>query len=127
MEEGLIIFDYVENKVLFDSGLPHGNLCVIDEHSAMEWWETLLKYLMLQERATKIRKWPNNHTWAHGDAAGYQKKTYLAATNLGDHFSEGINSELFRVEYCKINSGLGSFLRVYKDNKHFYTVWVYDK
>jgi hypothetical protein len=28
MEEGLIIFDYVENKVLFDSGLPHGNLCV---------------------------------------------------------------------------------------------------
>lgn len=100
---------------------------VIDEHSAMEWWETLLKYLMLQERATKIRKWPNNHTWAHGDAAGYQKKTYLAATNLGDHFSEGINSQLFRVEYCKRNSGNGSFLRVYKEKKHFYTVWVNHK
>lgn len=97
---------------------------VNDETSAIEWWETLIRFLMQQERATKLRKWPDNNFWAHGSAASFQKKTYLAAADLGQGFIDGLLFKQFEVQFFKRKNGNGSFFRVLKNGKYFYSVWV---
>ena len=67
---------------------PDGNFCmnwqgadplyVTDVPAAQRWWDTLLGYLRLQERAAKLGRWPNREAWAHGDAAEHQHTAYAA-------------------------------------------------
>lgn len=100
------------------------DLNVVDEQSAIVWWETLFQFLKLQVRAQKREEWPNNNYWAHGEAAFFQKMAYEAASNLGENFLELLKKKLLKAEFFKRNAGNGNFLRVYLQDKHYYTVWL---
>lgn len=94
------------------------SLDVVDQASAQRWWETLVQFLRLQERAARLRRWPSARQWAHGDAAKYQQQAIIAAEQLGPDFSKDIEQGQIRAVYKKI--GTHPVLRVFRD-----TVWTY--
>lgn len=112
---------------------PDGSFCmywqmasdikVVDRDSALDWWSTLVRYLMLQERAEKKRKWPSKD-WAHGDAAEYQFLVQKAVSDLGPTFVEALDDGVFSVkEGGRSGYGRGRCLRLYKGRVHLFTVW----
>ncbi|HZG18851.1 MAG TPA: E2 domain-containing protein [Herbaspirillum sp.] len=58
------------------------SLKIDSDEAAHTWWATLLGYLKLQERAEKLRRWPDDNAWAHGNAASHQQKAIAAAARI---------------------------------------------
>lgn len=58
------------------------SLKIDSEEAARTWWSTLLGYLKLQERAEKLKRWPDDNAWAHGNAALHQQKAIAAAARI---------------------------------------------
>lgn len=94
------------------------SLDVVDHDSARRWWETLVQFLRLQERAHRLRRWPSTKQWAHGDGAKYQQKALVAAEQLGADFLKDVEDGRIRVVYRRIGSY--PVLRVFRGN-----VWTY--
>jgi hypothetical protein len=58
-------------------------LLVLDSQAAEAWWARTWKFLNLQLSAERLRKWPNQAAWAHGDAAPHQRRAEACARALG--------------------------------------------
>lgn len=98
---------------------------ILDEPSARVWWETLYRFLLDQERVSKLRRWPTSDGWAHGDAAGFQKSALLAAGELGERFVEALYDRSFTVvSQPRRGSNLDSIVDVMLRDHRLYSVWT---
>lgn len=98
-------------------------LSVVDEKSAGVWWETLIQFLRLQERAVRLRRWPDEKEWAHGDAARYQKQGQQAAMLLGADFMLALRERRLRVITVPARrQPAGETLRLTLDGRHLISV-----
>ncbi|MFL0413643.1 E2 domain-containing protein [Sphingomonas sp. 179-A 2A2 NHS] len=98
---------------------------VIDRaDAARAWWETLVRFLQLQSRAARLRRWPDGRGRAHGaPAALHQLRAELAAGRLGDPFP----SDLADRRLTLVVSGGGAngpAVRVMRDGRRLYSVWI---
>lgn len=100
-------------------------LAVEDVESAQRWWETLVRYLQLQERATKRRRWPDENEWAHGAAAEHQLKAQAAAAVLGTDFAADLREGRITVDIRRVSS-TGPGIRVFRSGRWIYSVWQKD-
>ena len=79
-----------ERHINFDGSFclfaPDEAIQVLDEETARAWFETLWNFLKYQIRAGKKRAWPDDNAWAHGSAAGHQRKVEQAVNSLGPKF-----------------------------------------
>lgn len=103
----------------------HETINVTDEPTARHWLDTLIKFLMTQERVRKSKRWPAGG-WAHGSGAIYQQRAYKAASELGQDFLTDVSEKRVRVEKRSGQGtrGNGSFLRLYRNGRYAYTVWI---
>lgn len=102
----------------WDQGEP---LRVIDSKSAARWWDQLLGFLKLQERARNLRRWPSNNTWAHGDAAIYQWHAERCAEALGLLIANSLRDRTLIVKKHRGNGG--RFRSLHAGPKRIYSVW----
>lgn len=98
------------------------NLEVTNEDSARNWWGRLLKYLKLQLRAAKLKKWPGM-SWAHGSAAGFQLSLENYAKQLGQFFTDSLKSNKFIVKRQALSSSNRIALRLYCESRLLFVVW----
>lgn len=98
-------------------------LTVSDEPSAINWLETLYKFLILQERARAKRKWPNQRVWAHGEAAHYQHQALKAAASLNPLIAEATAEN--RMTIARKRSIGRSILEVRHSGKTIYRIWEF--
>lgn len=103
----------------------HEAINVTDASTAQHWLDTLIKFLMTQERASKSKRW-HGGGWAHGSAAFYQQRAYKAASELGQNFLTELDEK--RIHVVKRPGqgmhGNGPLLRLYRDGALAYTVWI---
>lgn len=105
----------------------HDAMGIADAAAAHRWWQTLREFLLLQERAKKLRCWPGEG-WAHGAAARHQSSAEAAAAALSSAVSEALLDGLLLVKAGPgVHSPNGPTLRVYLDGMHLYTVWQKSK
>ena len=97
------------------------NLDVIDYLSAVKWLDTVHKYLMLQRRAERLRKWPNNNVWAHGDAAKHEVRALRAAAALGPLIKTALLSGALSLQRRK--SKRRPILDVWNGGLLLFSVW----
>ena len=97
------------------------NLDITDEETAHAWWRTLWKFLTLQARVKKARRWPNENEWAHGAAAVHQHRAELAAHELGARYEVALQEMRLSVIKKK------RVLQLFKDKSHLYSVWLDSK
>ncbi len=96
---------------------------VDDETDAWNWWARLIKFLRLQERAAGRRLWPDHRAWAHGGAATHQFRAERSASRLGQLFLDDL--ALNRLTVLQRGNGAnGPGLRVLRDGKRIFAVWV---
>lgn len=95
---------------------------VRDADAAWDWWATLVGFLRLQERAARLRRWPNARVWAHGDAAIHQQQAMRAAEQLGPWFAEQLEAGRLSVTQMP-GTGNGPALRVKSAGKRLYDIW----
>ncbi|SSY68809.1 E2 domain-associated cysteine-rich protein [Alcaligenes faecalis] len=98
---------------------------VYDEASAISWMETLYKYLKLQDRATRQRKWPSTSFWAHGDAALHQLKALDAASELSLDITNAVKND--RTILKRRTSKGRPILEVWVENTRVFSVWEHCK
>ncbi|NJJ59483.1 MULTISPECIES: E2 domain-associated cysteine-rich protein [Pseudomonas] len=96
-------------------------LTVTDSTSAVVWFETLYKYLKLQERARVQRKWPNADAWAHGGAAHHQLRALKAASALNNNIAAAVAGN--QVQLTRRRSNNRSILEIWIHGVHVYSVW----
>jgi hypothetical protein len=63
---------------------------VVDTDDAILWWARVLQYWRLQERAARLRRWPDRRQWAHGAAAEHQRAAEAAAAKLGRSYASAL-------------------------------------
>ncbi|UTP40927.1 hypothetical protein M9M90_07020 [Phenylobacterium sp. LH3H17] len=97
-------------------------LLVTDTESAVRWWGTLLQYLRLQERATRLGRWPNHSAWAHGDAARHQLIAEASARGLTASFEEALKRRALTAITSR--RGSGRFLELRREGRRILSVWV---
>ena len=97
------------------------NLDISDEETAHAWWGILWKFLTLQARVKKARRWPNQNEWAHGAAAVHQYRAELAAHELGGEYVIALKERRLSVVKKK------RVLQLLKDKNHLYSVWLDSK
>jgi hypothetical protein len=96
---------------------------VTDTETALRWLEIVWKFLKLQERAARLRRWPDDKVWAHGNAAQHQRIAQHAAAALSKDFSLKLESQRLRVERFGAKSERGPTIRAYVDGHHLFSVW----
>lgn len=102
-----------------------GGLSISSKEDATRWWKTLWKFLGLQSRAAKKRRWPNNEQWAHGAAAAHQHKAIEAAARLGSRFSSALAQSAISIEeHPKRHRSQGPTLQVLVHGHHVFSVWL---
>jgi hypothetical protein len=92
-------------------------------NSAWLWWATLVNFLKLQTRTKRLRRWPSRKAWAHGNAARHQQEAMKAAALLGEQFVDDLEDGLLRVVQLS-GKGNGPVLRVLRDGRRLYEVWL---
>ncbi|MES1975595.1 MAG: E2 domain-associated cysteine-rich protein [Pseudomonadota bacterium] len=90
--------------------------------AARAWLETLVRFLQLQFRAARLRRWPDRHGRAHGWAAIHQHRAEVAAARLGEPFVTDI-AEGRLTTSRKSGSAEGTAIRVLKDGRRLFSVW----
>jgi hypothetical protein len=91
--------------------------------AARDWWETLLRFLQMQARAARLRRWPDRRARAHGAAAIHQLRAELAAERLGEPYV----SDLAVGRLSVIAKGRGterSGVQLLRAGRRRYSVWV---
>lgn len=96
-------------------------LPVSDEHSARDWFETIYKFLKLQERSRILRRWPNDSAWAHGDAARHQLRAQRAANELNGEIGNALAVNQLKLK--RRTSKGRPILDVINGIKILYSVW----
>lgn len=96
-------------------------LNVVDPTAAGEWWARLLKFLRLQELATKLRRWPGGHEWAHGDAAIPQRRAEICAKALGPAFEQALTARRLKVAKRR---GRAGFKALMHGERRLYSVLI---
>lgn len=96
-------------------------LDVTDDDSATAWAETLWTFLRLQRRAERLGRWPNNHTWAHGDAALHQMRAATAAESFGRPTQNRVAEGRLSVQHVRIKQR--DVFRVMDGAVHLFSVW----
>ena len=91
---------------------------VVDLASAENWWAILISFLKLQERARRLRRWPNDNVWAHGGAARFQEASEWFAANLNVSLLTALKTGKLKVENHN-----GRFLRAMAGRTRLYSVW----
>lgn len=94
---------------------------VTDAETATAWWARLWKFLYLQRSAGRMRRWPNDRTWAHGDAASYQLRAEACAETLGAKFSNALALSRLRTDRRRAQP---SFVALYDGEEKLYSVWI---
>jgi hypothetical protein len=97
-------------------------LAVNNEQDAWNWWARLVKFLLLQERAARRRRWPGGPAWAHGDAAAEQLRAERAAARLGDPFVDDLARNRLTIARQGSSSN-GPALRVCRDGVWLFSIW----
>lgn len=97
------------------------NLDISNEETAHAWWRTLWKFLTLQARVKKARRWPNENEWAHGAAAVHQHRAERAAHELGVQYEIALQERRLSVVKKK------RVLQLFEDKRHLYSVWLDSK
>lgn len=93
---------------------------VTDTASADRWWQIVLSYLKLQERAAVKRRWPNNNAWAHGDAARFQWGAEQFAVAISSNLWMALKTGRLTVVKKK------KFLRLLLDGERFCSITIGD-
>lgn len=96
-------------------------LSVSDEDSARVWLETLWKFLKLQDRAERLKCWPDGETWAHGNAARCQLRAQQSATVLNNHLAKMLRAG--KLTCTRRSSKHGPILNVWLGDLPLYSVW----
>jgi len=97
-------------------------LGVNNEGDAWNWWARLVKFLRLQERAARRRRWPDSPAWAHGAAAAEQLRAERAAARLGEPFVDDLTRNRLTIARHGSSSN-GPALRVYRNRVWIFSVW----
>lgn len=93
---------------------------------ALTWWETLVRFLQLQTRAARRRRWPDGRSRAHGAAAVHQLRAERAAERLGDQMSTAMQDG--RLSVALRGSGPhGPGIRVLRDGQRIYATWLHSR
>ncbi|EUC18844.1 hypothetical protein PMI06_003220 [Burkholderia sp. BT03] len=100
----------------------HDAIELSDRASAIKWWNTLVAFLGLQERAANLRRWPDERGWAHGDAARFQHIANESAEQLGGFFQSAHSDKRLTAELCPDRPGRSRMLRLRLDGRHLYSV-----
>ncbi len=99
------------------------DIVVDDPDAALAWWETLVRFLQLQARAARRRRWPEGQGRAHGAAALHQYRAEKAAERLGDPIATDMQEG--RLSFVVRGSGAeGPGIRVMRDGDRVYAVWL---
>ncbi|MBX9647945.1 MAG: hypothetical protein K2X57_12920 [Xanthobacteraceae bacterium] len=102
------------------------DIAIDGPHSALEWWETLARFLQHQTRAARLRRWPDGQARAHGAAAIHQLRAERAAERLDDRLTTDI--QYGRISAALHGSGAeGPAIRVLLDGKRIYSTWLRSK
>jgi hypothetical protein len=99
----------------------HAPLEVNSPEDAGIWWSKLLAFLRLQERAQRLRRWPDHMAWAHGCAADAQHDAECAARELGPRYEHALARRTLSVTQKRGASG--DFLELRSDGRWLYAVW----
>lgn len=92
------------------------------EEAARAWLETLVRFLQLQFRAARQRRWPDGKARAHGFAVVHQHRAEAAAARLGEPFATDMAEGALTV-VRKAGSAEGTALRVTNGRKRLFAVW----
>ncbi|MFT0548052.1 E2 domain-associated cysteine-rich protein [Allopusillimonas ginsengisoli] len=98
-----------------------GKLEVDDAPSAIAWLETLYKYLKLQDRAKRQRKWPDAGSWAHGGAALHQLRALEAASALKHDIANALKQGHIILKRRKSKGR--PILEIWIENNRIFGVW----
>jgi hypothetical protein len=90
--------------------------------AARAWLETLVRFLQLQFRAARLRRWPDGRARAHGSAVVHQHRAEAAAARLGEPFTKDMAEGALTV-VRKAGSAEGTALRVMKGRRRLFAVW----
>lgn len=111
---------------------PDGSLCLfwraVDDieitgpDTARDWMETLVRFLQLQFRAARLRRWPDGRGRAHSFAVIHQYRAEAAAARLGEPFATDILEGRLTISR-KGGSAEGTAIRVLKDGRRIFSVW----
>ena len=99
------------------------SLDVRDAELAERWWGVLTQFLRLQERAKRLRRWPDRREWAHGSAARHQMKARVAAAALSPRFEADLSRGRITVRRSKGNSAEGTALRLHVGDRRLLSVF----
>ena len=90
---------------------------------ALVWCETLVRFLQLQIRAARRRRWPDGRGRAHGAAAIHQFRAERAAQRLGNELFTDMQDG--RLSVTMRGSGAeGPAIRVLRDGQRIYATWL---
>lgn len=102
---------------------PIDSLDIRDAADAEAWFEVLVRFLQMQVRAARQRRWPGRTARAHGDAAVHQHRAEAAAARLGDRFDAAIRDGRLTA-VAGGSGGNGRAVRVMRDGLREYAVWM---
>ena len=100
---------------------------VLDANGAWRWWATLIKFLRLQQRAVKKRRWPDKKAWAHGDAARHQLQAERSAMRLSAAHAADFLAGRITIERRIGQSAIGPALRIARGGRWESSVWEKSK
>ena len=90
--------------------------------TAREWMETLVRFLQLQFRAARLRRWPDGRGRAHSLAVVHQHRAEVAAARLGEPFTSYMLEGRLTIS-CNGGSAEGTAIQVRKDGRRLFSVW----
>lgn len=115
---------------------PNGSFCLfwraVDDieingpDNARDWLGTLVRFLQLQFRAARLRRWPDGKGRAHGLAVIHQNRAETAARQLGETYGTDMLEGRLTISR-KGGSAEGVAIRVLKDGRRLFSVWEHSR
>lgn len=106
----------------FCMGFPEEDAIEVrTEDDAAAWWRRVMKFLVLQEAARQLRRWPTSREWAHGqEAATHQRAAERSAAGLGQRFVDGLVNRHLEP---RRRAGASDFVELRENGVRLYSVW----
>lgn len=102
---------------------PIDRLDIRNAADAEAWFEVLVRFLQMQVRAARQRRWPGRPARAHGDAAIHQHRAEAAAAHLGERLATAMRDGRLTAAAAG-NGSNGRAIRVMRDGVREYAVWM---
>lgn len=100
------------------------SLKIDSEEAARTWWSTLLGYLKLQERAEKLKRWPDDNAWAHGNAALHQQKAIAAAARISPQLETEVKRKRVQAKQKGPHGLRPQMIYISRQGNPFYSVRI---